>query len=199
MQEYLREFKEKANEIENIKGFSKTYDVMFNEFFPNLIDGDLLEVGVFRGKTTMFLGKYLEIFYPEKILYSIDHHDPLTFNCRNVKESVADVKKRFLFHMKELKNHIHYSMISEEGIKLIKDDSLCFAFIDGDHTKEGVIKDFSYVFPKIKIGGIMCFDDFKNKFWAGVGQALQEVAYGNPKLRLLKEGYREVYFEKLEN
>lgn len=203
MEEYLEELKRIAGDIQPISGFSKTYDTMYNEIFPNLIkdDGDFLEVGVFRGKTTVFMGKYLEKFAPGKKLFTIDPHSfsalKSTLNC-NVEKEANEIKALFLNQMKKnLINHVHYSMTSKEGSKEIKNNSILFVFIDADHTKRGVINDFNLFFPKMKLGGIMCFDDYKNGKWVGVKEALNEVAYNNKKLELIKEGTREVYFRKV--
>ena len=47
----------------------------------------------------------------------------------------------------------------------IPDESLDFAYIDGDHTLRGITVDLIRVFPKIKDGGLIGGDDFVNKSW----------------------------------
>ena len=47
-----------------------------------------------------------------------------------------------------------------EVIDRIPDDSLDFAYIDGDHTLKGIAIDLIRVYPKIKTGGFMGGDDF---------------------------------------
>lgn len=43
------------------------------------------------------------------------------------------------------------------------DDTIDLAFIDGDHSKEGVQKDLEAIFPKMKNGGvILCHDCYQN-------------------------------------
>src|SRR5438045_4539344 len=47
----------------------------------------------------------------------------------------------------------------------ILDQSLDFAYIDGDHTLRGITMDLIQVLPKIKDGGLIGGDDFINKPW----------------------------------
>jgi len=47
----------------------------------------------------------------------------------------------------------------------IPDQSLDFAYIDGDHTLRGITLDLIQVLPKIKDGGLIGGDDFINKPW----------------------------------
>jgi len=47
----------------------------------------------------------------------------------------------------------------------IPDQSLDFAYIDGDHTLRGITLDLIQLLPKIKDGGLIGGDDFVNKPW----------------------------------
>ena len=50
-------------------------------------------------------------------------------------------------------------------INEIPDQSLDFAYIDGDHTLRGITLDLIQLLPKIKDGGLIGGDDFVNKPW----------------------------------
>ena len=50
-------------------------------------------------------------------------------------------------------------------IDQIPNQSLDFAYIDGDHTLRGITGDLMQVLPKIKDGGLIGGDDFVNKPW----------------------------------
>lgn len=194
----LKTLKELAAKTQPLKGQSKVYDTMYRKIIPMALEvpGNFLEIGVFLGKTTIFLAEYLRLNGSKRILITIDPLDEEHNNCK--KNKVKDVRKHFLDHTGYLTNHIHNFNTSEDGVRLVEDNSVAFAFIDGDHTKEGVIRDFYLYFPKMKVGGIMCFDDYKNGKWKGVGLALKQVAYKNPKLELVYEGKKEVYFKKIK-
>lgn len=47
----------------------------------------------------------------------------------------------------------------------IKEDSLDFVYIDGDHTLRGITIDLQRILPKVKIGGIIGGDDFVGSVW----------------------------------
>jgi hypothetical protein len=52
-----------------------------------------------------------------------------------------------------------------EVIDEIADESLDFAYIDGDHTLKGISIDLVATFPKIKTGGFIGGDDFTSTVW----------------------------------
>jgi hypothetical protein len=52
-----------------------------------------------------------------------------------------------------------------EVIDRIPDQSLDFAYIDGDHTLRGITIDLTAVYPKIKPGGFLAGDDFVPTIW----------------------------------
>ena len=54
---------------------------------------------------------------------------------------------------------------TKEVVDQIPDQSLDFAYIDGDHTLRGITIDLMKVLPKIKDGGIIGGDDFINTPW----------------------------------
>ena len=54
---------------------------------------------------------------------------------------------------------------TKEVIGAIPDNSLDFAYIDGDHTLRGITLDLMKVLPKVKEGGIIAGDDFVNTPW----------------------------------
>ncbi len=52
-----------------------------------------------------------------------------------------------------------------EVIDQIPDNSLDFAYIDGDHTLKGITIDLINIWPKIKTGGFVGGDDFSPSIW----------------------------------
>jgi len=57
--------------------------------------------------------------------------------------------------------------------KEIPDNSVDMAYIDGDHSYEGVCRDIRAYLPKLKTGGIMAFHDYEMAHY-GVKQAVKE-------------------------
>jgi hypothetical protein len=54
---------------------------------------------------------------------------------------------------------------TSEVIDGIKDESLDFAYVDGDHTLRGISIDLIALYPKIKPGGWIAGDDFSRSIW----------------------------------
>lgn len=52
-----------------------------------------------------------------------------------------------------------------EVIEQIPDESLDFAYVDGDHTLRGITVDLVRVWPKVVPGGYLCGDDFTPSMW----------------------------------
>jgi hypothetical protein len=65
-------------------------------------------------------------------------------------------------------------MLSHEAAMDVKDRSLDFVFIDGDHSYDGVKKDIELWFPKIKIGGWIGGHDLLHPNLPGVARAVYE-------------------------
>ena len=74
-----------------------------------------------------------------------------------------------------LRKDSHQTNTVEEVNKLFNNDLIDFAFIDGDHTYEGVKADFLYYGPLVRPGGLIGFHDILprpdlpsiqvNRFW----------------------------------
>ena len=49
---------------------------------------------------------------------------------------------------------------SDEMILKLEDNTVDFAYIDGDHSPKQVYKDACGIFKKMKVGSIILFDDY---------------------------------------
>ena len=87
---------------------------------------------------------------------------------------------------------------SVEMAKKVKDGSLDFVYLDGDHSYEGCRNDIHAWLPKLKLGGIMAFHDYNDIY--GVRAAVDEFTYDNKiELHILPELHIEnqgAWFEK---
>lgn len=59
--------------------------------------------------------------------------------------------------------------LSKTAIAQFDDDTIDFAYIDGDHSYDGVCADLNDIFPKMKTDGIIAFDDYHRRGWWGDG------------------------------
>ncbi len=132
--------------------------------FPHPITQKMtcVEVGCFEGQGSMILCKKL-CTQSESILICIDPFDEEY--VKGSKEmsfwdnACKGQYERFVQNTQGLQIKVLRGK-SEEKIPEILDNSIDFAYIDGDHRPEEVYKDAINIFSKMKIGGIILFDDY---------------------------------------
>lgn len=123
-----------------------------------------VEIGAFEGKGSQLIARAL-CAHKDSKLYCIDPLDDeyvkgdarMTFWDSACKGQRA----RFYNNVKDIPNIITLQGTSDDMLPIIKDNSIDFAYIDGDHSPEQVYKDATTVFGKMKKGGIVLFDDYR--------------------------------------
>lgn len=139
------------------------------------VPGDVLEIGSFKGKTTVFLSHAIEALNLDKRLYTVD---PYTNEASEVGCSDEDINSAYgTFHREtdDLDNHEHVRAYSDEALSRFEDTTFSLVFVDGDHTYDGVMADYRNYAPLLADGGIMVFDDYANPQWPGVGRAVKTI------------------------
>lgn len=131
---------------------------------------NVAEIGVYKGRCTAMWNVILmnkNIIYD---YYAIDHF-----------QGNEEHEKDFDYHKESLTN---LSPIIDR-IKLIKNDSISesqnypdgffdIIYIDASHDYESVKNDLLHWLPKLKRGGVICGDDYIDR-WDGVIEAVNEV------------------------
>jgi len=168
------------------------------------IIGDIMEIGVYHGKSAAFLGQYLK--EGEKF-YAVD-----TFNGYNESKDF-----RWLFE----KNFEDVSGRKVDGVYPDKSTGLWqqklersyrFWHIDGYHSFEDTMNDLELGSAYTHESGVIVVDDFLNAEWLGVNQGVNEflraqqddpnrwriVAYGHNKLILVRNSNHEAYYDGLK-
>lgn len=126
----------------------------------------ICEIGVWRGE---FAQKMLESCTDISQYCMIDPwtHLPNWNKPFNVESSVFD--EIYIEALNRISMYAHKVLIlrgtTKEKALYIKDDSLDFVYIDGDHTLRGITIDLQRILPKVKIGGIIGGDDFVESVW----------------------------------
>ena len=142
------------------------------------LEGDVVEIGSWQGRSSTFLARAVKESKNGNF-YAIDH-----FGGNVGKEdfyaidgSLSNLKANFKenlskFGLSDIVNLL--DMANTEAVDKIKDKTIRFLFIDGDHTKKGVQKDIELFFPLLKKGSIVVFDDYFEGF-PGLIEAVDEV------------------------
>lgn len=126
------------------------------------IEGDILEVGSWQGKSTSYLARAVADSNNGH-MYAVDH-----FMGNVGKENLYFVdggclKDNFLKNIQALNlNHVVtlFPCHSEQAYQSLSDLNIRLLFIDGDHTEDGVKKDIELFCQLVRKGGIVVFDDF---------------------------------------
>ncbi len=126
----------------------------------------MAEVGVWKGE---FAAEVLKDVSSIKIYYMIDPWEnlpdwnkPFNVNSDDFYKIYMemDAKTAFAAHKRKILRGRTKEIINE-----IPDNSLDFAYIDGDHTLRGITIDLINMLPKIKPGGFIGGDDFTTTPW----------------------------------
>lgn len=155
-------------------------------------DGDtFVEVGVFLGRSTLYLAEKVKESGKRITLYAVDlfnHKDwegaikrnhvapyldaPGEFpQCAGVDHYHA---MRYVLRASGLWNLIHVVQASSvEASRLFRQSSLRFVFLDADHQYKSIREDLEVWQPKIMLGGILAGHDYVEQ-WPGVIQAVNE-------------------------
>lgn len=142
---------------------------LFMISYLQCLSGDIVEIGSWQGRSTGYLAESIRASGNGR-LFAIDHfkgnagkEDQYMIE----KEDLSDLKNTFISNMKRANLWEFINLLNmdcEKAVKRIKENSIRFIFIDGNHSQEGVEKDIRLFLPKMKQGGIIVFDDFSKNF-----------------------------------
>lgn len=111
----------------------------------------LAEIGVFEGKTTAALARAMA---PNGVLYAIDPHFPGRLGICWSK----GIARREVARARALGRVVFLEQLSFEAVKAMQ-APLDFLFIDGDHSRQGIQRDWNDWAPLISQGGIVALHD----------------------------------------
>jgi hypothetical protein len=91
-----------------------------------------------------------------------------------------------------------YKLIVSDSVKFARNFTydLDFVYVDGSHSIEGVRRDVAAWTPKLKVGGVMCFDDYGDPLHE-VGKAVDDVMFTDEWKHIGTVGVL-IAFEKVE-
>ena len=118
-----------------------------------------IEIGTCRGESAYLL---LEKCPNLKKLYTIDPFTEFEDWNGTVPADVLEKQKAIAIdNLKEWGGRIELVFLkSENAASQFEDNSMDFIYIDGDHSYDGVKKDLTLYYPKLKKGGYLCGHDF---------------------------------------
>jgi predicted O-methyltransferase YrrM len=123
-----------------------------------------VEIGAFEGRGSIIIAERL-CKNPKSKLYCID---PLDNEYVKGDKRLAfwdhacvGQKGRFMKNTQAYSNIVLLEGVSDTMIPVLEDGTVDFVYIDGDHSPEQVYKDAVNMWPKMKKGSVILFDDYQ--------------------------------------
>jgi len=116
------------------------------------------EIGVWKGLNAIELFNHIKGLK----LYLIDPYINHDYVRKKRKESSIELAHTKAHKLLENQNGEWIQDMSENAIKIIKDNSLDFVYIDAEHTYNAVMQDIILWVRKVKKGGIIAGHDYFN-------------------------------------
>ncbi len=134
--------------------------------------GDIIEIGSYKGKSTLLLASPLRISKRGHVIAVDPHNGDITLHAPKFPSTLHAFKQTI--REAHLENYVTvYRMTSLAAAKKYRGVT-DILFIDGLHDYDHASEDFSAWFPYVKNGGIIIFHDAYCGI-PGVGQAAREV------------------------
>lgn len=158
----------------NIQHWFDYEDVFLDAIKNANHDDHFVEIGVWRGGSTAFMGVEI-VNSGKKIKYdAIDCFSP-TVDLGQESAEIYEETKNNLKPLTDLGVVNLIKAYSLDAVSNYEDNSLSFVFIDGSHQYEDVKADLLAWLPKVKSGGILSGHDYTNVEHVGVYKAVGEV------------------------
>ena len=121
------------------------------------VEGDILEIGAHRGASTRMFCEIAEKF--GRKVYVIDPWD-------GRQEGAPEIYNEFLAVTCNCKNLTVHRMGSEDprAFEAVKDVKLAFLFIDGLHSYDAVVSDFTKYRKLLSDKAVVCVDDWTGPY-----------------------------------
>jgi cephalosporin hydroxylase len=160
----------KASWRPELEGWSEDILPYYRSIFPTLPAGAVVvEVGVAHGRSVVFLAEELERAGRHDVeIWCVDSWGGAWF-----RESIVPTLNR-----SEIAGYVDRLRIvrceERRAAKLFDKESIDLAFIDSDHSEEGVTRSIVAWYSKVKAGGILAGHDYSREDWPGVVAAVDK-------------------------
>ena len=144
-----------------------------------------LEIGVEKGFNIIKLAKDNS----NVKFIGVDPYTIMSFIVKGEKTNSSwsdeynQVYEYFKDKSRKIKNIDLIRDYSSNAVKLFKDESLDFVFIDGAHDYTSVVEDINLWLPKVKNGGILGGHDYSLKFFGVIEAVNNTIGYDKISVR----------------
>lgn len=145
-----------------------------------------LEIGSFEGRSTCwFYEKYIQES-ENSTFTAVDTWEGSMEHSQEQKESIWDI---FSNNTKSYEKLITLRGKSKHKLQNLNNNYYDFIYVDGSHTTRDVLEDAVLAFDKVKVGGIITFDDY---LWRAYEDPLLNPKTGIDAFLICYKHYMEV-------
>jgi predicted O-methyltransferase YrrM len=160
----------------SLSGHLRKREVQFLATLPFLsLEGDILEIGSFKGKSTIILAKAAKAAGHGKIHAC----DPLSLSCStDPTDAIKEELPRIFYNNLQahgVQDQVEFFQMRSQELAEIWNKPLKILWIDGDHTYDGVMKDITFFEKHLEPGAIVCFHDVLHEFEGPIRVFMEKV------------------------
>ena len=165
-------------EAETIEGYLSPNEMRFLALLAACptAEGDVLEIGSFKGKSTVILAKAAALADENAKIHAVD---PMTApsetdpDLRGDETSFTDFQKNLKAHA--VADRIEFHQTFSYDLAKTWNRPLRFLWIDGDHTYKGTKLDFDGFAPHLADGAIVAIHDVLHEFDGGIRVYMEDI------------------------
>ena len=174
------------------------------------IKGDIIELGIHKGNTSLLIKKILDIYKIKKKLFLLDHFKGLIHYTKNDPKGSKKFRNKFKSPKKLIQDFLKFFnfndvvFIDQDATKLnnnsFKKKKFCLAYFDMD-LYEPTLNALKSIDNNIVKGGIIVFDEGNKKVWGGEKKAIKDFLKINKKYKYFlidKNRQPDVYLKKIK-
>ena len=149
-----------------------------SELEDNNLNLTILETGTARGFSSLCMSKALIDRKAKGKIITIDclpHNKKIFWNCISDLEGKKTREELLKKWKIELSNIVFIQGWTTDTLNRLGIDRVNFAFLDAQHTKDSVLKEFHFIEKRQSKGDIIFFDDVTPSLFDGVCEAINEI------------------------
>jgi hypothetical protein len=146
----------------------------------------VVEIGAFKGQTTVFLAQVLNLLGLRVPVLSVDPFELVQPDPLNPKGSYSDYRETV--HRNQLDDNCFPIVAFSEHAAAVIADSIGLLVVDGGHHYDVASRDLELYGPKVIPGGIVFVDDYTTSY-PGVMRAVDEYFGANDGFEVVHRSY----------
>ena len=154
------------------------------------IEGDIIELGIHKGNTSLLIKKILDIFKIKKNFFLLDHFKGLIHYTKKDTKASKKFRNKYKSSKKQIEDFIQFfnfkkiKIIDKDATTLTpgffnKNQKFCFAYLDMD-LYDPTLKALNALDDHITKGGYLIFDEGLKRDWSE-GKAIKKFYKKNKK------------------